>query len=61
MLNTTQNNHLERTTNMIIKLNMIKDNPFYKVCKKLQKIFERFTSKNNFKKVGRPKKYSDNL
>ena len=44
---------------MIITLNMIKENPFYKVCKKLQMIFERFTSKNNFKKVGRPKKYSD--
>ncbi|MDK2919940.1 MAG: hypothetical protein PWQ37_2673 [Candidatus Petromonas sp.] len=44
---------------MIISLNMIKDNPFYKVCKKLQKIFDKFVSKTNHKKAGRPKKYSD--
>ena len=32
---------------------------YRKVCKKLQKFFEKFISKNNFKNVGRPKKYSD--
>jgi hypothetical protein len=44
---------------MIISLNMINNNPFYQVCKKLQNIFDKFASKTNYKKVGRPKKYSD--
>lgn len=38
---------------------MIKDNPFYAVCKKLQKLYNKFISKPKVKKVGRPKKYSD--
>jgi hypothetical protein len=37
----------------------ILDNPFYAICKKLQKVYEKLISNPNTKSVGRPKKYSD--
>lgn len=44
---------------MIITLNMIKDNPFNAICKKLKLLFDRFIPAKVNKGAGRPKKYSD--
>jgi hypothetical protein len=44
---------------MIVTLNKILDNPFYAICKKFQKIYDKLVSKPEIKSVGRPKKYSD--
>jgi hypothetical protein len=44
---------------MIVTLNKILDNPFYAICKKFQKVYDKLVSKPEIKNVGRPKKYSD--
>lgn len=44
---------------MIVTFNMIKDNSFFAVCKKLQDIFDKVANNIKFPQVGRPKKYSD--
>ena len=38
---------------------MIKDNPFFAACKKLQDIFDKVDNNAKTLQVGRPKKYSE--